>query len=142
MSLKTYDPGLVIVTFKGIILGGFMSGTFVKAERSEDAYKLSAGSQGEVVRVRSRRRDGTVTVTLQGSSPTNDLLVAIAIADEAANSGVGALSVTDLNGGTLIASGAAWIRKLPDYEAGDDLSGREWVIDCDQLVMNLAGADF
>lgn len=137
---KNYDPGLVVMTWKGIQIYGFMDGTFIKAERSEDAYKMEVGAGGDVTRTRSRNRTGMVTATLQAASPVNDLLSAQALIDEKFGTGYGPLMVKDLNGTTLISASIAWIKKLPDAEYAADASSREWVFDCASLAMSLGGA--
>lgn len=135
-----YDPGQVVVNFKGIDLVAVMDGTFVNAERAEDAFSMQVGAGGDVTRVRSRNRSGAVTVTLQAASPANDLLSAVALDDELFGTGTGPLLVKDLFGNTLIDADTAWIRKLPAVEFADDASGREWVFDCAELSMFVGGS--
>lgn len=137
---RNYDPGRVVMTFSGILLQGFMDGTFISAERAEDAFSTSVGASGDVTRVRSRDRTGTVTATLQAASPTNDLLTAVAWQDELFGLGYGPLMVKDLNGTMLISATVAWIKKFPTAEFADEASGREWAFDCAELVMNVGGA--
>lgn len=139
-QFRQYDPGQVVVNFKGIDLVAVMDGTFVSAERAEDAFAMSVGAGGDVTRVRSRNRTGTVTVTLQAASPSNDLLSAVATSDELFGTGTGPLLVKDLYGNTLIASDTAWIRKLPAVEFADEASGREWAFDCAELEMVIGGS--
>lgn len=139
-SYKNYDPALVVCTFKGIRLTGYADGTFISAEREEDAFSKSVGAGGDVTRVRNRNRSGSVTVTLQASSPTNDLLSAIANEDEILGTGVGTLLVKNINGTTILEAENAWIRKMPTVEAAKDASSREWAFDCAELVMVIGGA--
>lgn len=137
---KNYDPGQVVASFKGIQLLGFMDGTFISAERAEDAFEMAVGAQGDVTRVRNRNRTGTVTVTLQAASPANDLLSAQAALDELAGVGYGPLLVKDLNGTTVLEAPIAWLKKVPTVEFGDEASGREWMFDCSELIMAVGGA--
>ncbi len=137
---RNYDPGRVVVTFKGIRLLAPQDGTFVSAEREEDAFTKQVGSAGDVTRSRNRNISGSVTVTLQQASPTNDLLSALAEADELTGLNYGALMVKDLNGTTLLEAPNAWIRKTPTVEFAKEASGREWVFDCAQLIMNVGGS--
>ncbi len=139
-DFKQYDPGLVTVVFKGILLRGFMDGTFVNAERDEDAFSKAAGAGGDITRVRSRNRGGSVTVTLKAESPSNDSLSAVARLDELFGSGVGPLMVRDLNNTTIIAAENAWIRKLPASGYAVEASPREWVFDCAELEMHVGSA--
>jgi len=136
---KNFDPALVIFTFRGITLQGYIDGTFISAERSEDAYETVVGAGGDVTRVRNRNRMGTVTCTLLQASPTNDLLSAVALEDELFNTGDGPLLLKDLNGTSLAQAANAWIQKLPNLEYADTATGREWVFACAELEMNVGG---
>lgn len=140
MIFRNYDPGQIVASFNGIEILGFMDGTFILAERSEDGFAKEVGAQGDVTRVRSRDRSGSVTFTLKAESPTNDRLAEVALDDENFGIGVGELFVKDLNGTTLIESAEAWIRKIPNAEYADAATGREWVIDCAALEMSLGGS--
>jgi hypothetical protein len=139
MAVKTYDPGKIVLTFAGNLIGGYADGTFVLAERREGAFGLVIGAGGEGCRIRSRNKSGSVTLTLMASSLANDILSAIAAADELAGTGVGPLFLKDLNGNTLVAAANAWIEKLPNVEFGKDLSTREWLIACEQLDVTVGG---
>lgn len=139
-DFKNYDPAKVVVSFRGALLVGFMDGTFVTAERTEDAYAMAVGASGDVARVRNRNRTGSITVTLMQTSPSNDALSAIAAADELSGLGYGQAIIKDLNGTTLVRAVNAWIRKLPAAEHSSDLVGRQWVLDCAELEMYLGGS--
>ncbi len=138
--MRNYDPGKIVVTFGGILIRGYAEGTFVTAERAEDGFELSVGAGGDVTRVRNRNRSGSVTLTLQAESPTNDLLSAMATADELSGTGTGALMIKDLNGTTLARAESAWIRKFANVEYSDTGSTREWAIDCAELELLVGGA--
>ncbi len=140
MDFKNYDPARVTVTFKGVPLLGFGEGTFVSIERTEDAFSMKVGAQGDVTRSRKQDRTGSVTVMLQQASPTNDALSAIHAEDELFGTGYGALLVKDLNGTTIADSENAWIRKLPVGEYADEASDREWVFDCADLNFHVGGS--
>lgn len=141
MATHPYDPGRVVMTFRGILInGGYMDGTFISAERAEDGFKMSVGAAGDVTRVRSRNRTGTVTLTLQAADSINDLLAAVVAEDEFFGTGFGSLMVKDLNGTTLIDAPIAWIKKVPKTDFADDASGREWAFDCAQLTITPGGS--
>lgn len=138
--MKQYDPKKIVITFGGILIQGYADGTFVNAERSEDAFETSVGAGGDVTRVRNNNRTGTVTLTLQSESLTNDLLSAKAAVDEASGRGVGSLFIKDLNGTTLVRAESAWIKKMPGTEYADSGGNREWVIDCAELEIHAGGS--
>jgi hypothetical protein len=139
MTTRTYDPALVNVSFSGIPLSGFAPDTFLKATRSTDAFALKIGAGGEAARALSRDRSGEVTLTLMATSQSNDLLSAIANADEQSGQGVGALFIKELNGTTLLMAESAWVKKMPDLERGTDIATVEWVFTCADLTVFLGG---
>lgn len=131
-----WDPKTVIVVFGEDRIEGFADGTFVRAERAEDAFSVSVGSDGSGARVRNRNESGTVTVTLQQSSAGNATLSAVREADELGTdgSGVKQLLVKTITGESRFFAEEAWIRKSPAQEYAKDQSDREWVfetIKCD-----------
>lgn len=137
---KNYDPQSHILNFAGFDISGFADGTFISIERAEDAYSMAVGSTGDVTRVRSRNRTGSVTITLQQSMPVNELLSAQALKDEADNTGAGDLLIKDSNGTLVARAEVAWIKKLPKIDRAKEQSNIEWVIDCADLVIENVGS--
>ena len=140
-NFSEFDPGRVIVAFNGLRIVGFMDGTIITAERDEDASTASSGAGGDVVLVRSRNKMGTVTLTLQQTSPSNlDLINQFNdYEDPETTTGVGELQIDDLDGDVLLIAETAWIKKPASFEFGTDLSGREWTFGCAQLNYKAVG---
>jgi hypothetical protein len=138
-QFSQWDPGRVTASAMGIPMRGFATGEFIKAAYNSDAFTVQSGAQGDAVRVRSRDQTGTVTFTLQASSPTNDLLLARAKLDRLFGTGYGPLLVQDLNGTTRIRASRCWIKKVPDATMATDPSDREWVIECFDLEIEPGG---
>lgn len=139
MTTRTYDPALVNISFNGLPLGGFAPDTFLQVERNEDGFTLMVGAGGEAARSQSRNRSGRVTLTLLSTSQTNDILSAIANADELTGSGVGVLFIKEFNGTTLVLAESAWIMKQPTIERGAEVTTVEWVFECEELTMFAGG---
>jgi hypothetical protein len=137
---KQYDPGLVTFSFAGILVVGYAEGTFLRAERMEDAVSLNVGSGGDVVRVINRNRSGFFTITLQNASPSNDLLSAVARQDELFGTGIGPAMLKNINSTLIISSPVAWIRKVPAIEFSKEATNNEWIIDCAEMIPNIGGA--
>lgn len=139
MSVKTYDPAKVTITFAGIIVEGHADGTFITAARNNPSFSLKVGSSGEGARAKSNDRSGIVTLTLQQSSASNDLLSAQAALDEASGDGIGSLLIKDLSGTTLCSAETAWIQKPADVEYAKEISDRQWVLETDILNIFAGG---
>jgi len=139
MAAKTYSPKKVSITVAGVIITGYADGTFVSVERAADAFTKVVGSDGEVGRVHSADRSGKITITLQQTSESNDVLSALQIADETTLTGKFPVVVKDTNGTSLYMAGDAWIMKNPNAEYSNGMSTREWSIECADLVAFAGG---
>lgn len=133
--MKTYDPSKVVMTFLGNPITGYADGSFIKAGRNEDTFKLTVGSSGEGCRTRSTNRSGKVTLTLMQSSAANDLLSAAHRLDELVGTGVGALLIKDLNGTALVEAPNCWITKPADMEFAKEVGNREWILECEAMIL-------
>ncbi len=139
MSVYTYDPSQVLVTVGGAMISGFTDGSFVKVARDEDAYSKVVGADGQVSRAKNANTSGSVTITLKQTSASNDVLSALAAADEVGNAGLVPILIKDLLGATLASSPDAWIKKLPDMDLAKEVSDREWALDCGELWIIVGG---
>lgn len=127
MSVKTYDPKSLIISFAGQALTGFADGVFCNIVPSGDKFTAITGADGEVSRSKSVDYSYEVTITLQQTSESNDKLSTIMIADKLRNAGVFPLSVKDLEGTSFFFASSAWIQKDPDVSYGKEIENREWV---------------
>lgn len=137
MTLHTYDPSLVTIAIGGAVMSGFSDGTFVEISRNEPTWNTVVGADGIVTRGKTNNRSGTLTLTLKQSSPSNDVLSALLIADELANGSVFPVLIKDLSGTSLYFSAQAFISSFPTSTFSKDITDRSWVItlaDCDMLV--------
>lgn len=140
IGVKTYDPKMVVITFGAVPISGYAEGTFVRVNRSGDAFTKSKGAGGDIERVNRNQGDFEVSITLQQTSSSNTELSAILAADQATNAGVFPLTIKDMLGNTLFFAPQAWIRKDPEWEDGDDLNSREWTFDTG-IAGNLVGGN-
>ncbi len=139
MAITTYDPKKVVVSFLGNLLTGFTSGSFVTVARAVDGFTLKVGADGKGTRVRSSNRSGTITINLDQTSPSNDVLSAAAAADELGGVGVGPFFLKDSGGRTLAVAQSAWVKKMPSVDFSDAAGSRAWVLETDELVVFAGG---
>lgn len=139
MSFSEYDPKKITITLGGVVVTGYADGTFVGFERTSDAYTMTTGADNLTTRVKSNDKSGTITITLQQSSVTNNILSSFAALDESANVGVFSFLMKDILGTTLVTAKAAWVKKLPAIEFGNELTNREWVLDCSDSKVTAGG---
>lgn len=139
MTVKTYQPNLVSVSFRGVPITGFAPDTFVSATRNNDSWSINVGSGGDATRTKSGDKSGRVELTLLAESESNAILDAFAKTDEASGLGLGPLGIKDLSGADVITAGTAWIVKPPDQEKANTGSNRVWMFETDNLEITNAG---
>jgi hypothetical protein len=131
--MRTYDAKKVVVTLAGIVLpGGFAEDDGIKVTPNEpEQWQSMYGQDGQVVRSKVNNSGVKVTLTLQQSSDTNDILSRLLNQDlEAVNGqGIGAFQLTDLNGNTIIRGPQAWIVGFPEVTRGKTAKTNAWVIE-------------
>lgn len=135
--MRNYDPKEVSAVAGGHLVAGFAEGEFIRVEPNADEFVDVAGSQGDVSRARIGDRRVTVTLILQQTSPSNDVLTAFAELDRTTPNGGGVFSflLRDRQGTTLIQAEEAWVQRRPDVTFSNEVTNREWTI-------RLAEADY
>lgn len=122
--VTSYDAKDVSVIVNGTYLTGFAEGTFVSYSKDEEGFVTSVGAQGDIARAKVNNPLGTITVTLQQTSPqvsmlnklaTSGKLVGVRIIHKGTN--------TQKVGGTQ-----CFIKKPADGEYSDEVSNREFEI--------------
>ncbi|MCL2188428.1 MAG: DUF3277 family protein [Defluviitaleaceae bacterium] len=126
--IRTYDPGAVNLVVGGQVITGVADGTWITVERAEDSFTEYIGSKGEVAMAESNNRSGTVTVTLENTSPSVAYLYRLA--KRRGRNAIIDVSVVDANeeGGMRWAASEGRVRRPPNYEAGKEITEREFQI--------------
>lgn len=138
-KLFTYDPKRVSMIYAGAIIDGFADGEFISAERNEDSANFEPGAQGGGTRTLSSNKSGRVTVRLQQSSPSNSVFNQQLKAMESGRGGLAPLLIKDNDSGDIIASATMWVTKPPVTGFSNEQSNREWVLETQNLDLNVAG---
>ena len=122
--VTSYDAKDVSVIVNGIYLTGFADGTFVSYEKTEDGWTISTGSMGEVARAKVNNPLGTITVTLQQTSPQVSMLNNLAKSGKLVEARVIHKGTnTEKVGGTQ-----CFVMKPASGEYGSEISNREFTI--------------
>lgn len=127
MALHTYDPSEVTVAIGGAIMSGYTDGTFVEIARNEATWNTVVGADGIVTRGKTNNRSGTLTLTLKQSSPSNDILSALLIADELTNASVFPVLIKDLSGTSIFFSAQSFLTTFANSTFSKDITDRSWV---------------
>lgn len=130
MGVKTYSPDRVIMTFGAHTIKGYADGTFVSIEQASDGITSEAGADGEVARAMSTDKRMKVTMTLQQTSESNDVLSDAYDRDQITRGAyILPITIEDKRGTSLFSAAQAWIVRKPNAEFGKELATREWVIE-------------
>lgn len=137
--MAEWDPQKFIITVGSITVAQFASGTFIKAMYDNDLYSLEMGADGSGCRIRNADESGKFEITLLKSSPSNDLLSALAVLDRATAQGVVPVQVKDGNGAAVASAEKAWVVKPADLERGKELGDVTWTLQTDKLKLIQGG---
>ena len=136
-ALKIYDSNQVTIVAMGIpIIGGFDDGEFLTIEQESDDFDAVVGTDGQVTRSKTNNNMATITIKLMQSSDCNSALSALLNLDKAQpnGAGVGPFLVRDRGGTAIYTASKCWISKAPDVSFDRDAVGREWTLQCADLL--------
>ena len=122
--VTSYDAKDVSVIVNGVYLTGFADGTFVSYEKTEDRFNVVVGAQGDTARARINNPLGTITVTLQQTSPQ------VAMLNNLAKSGKLVETRVIHKGSNTVKVGGTqcFVMKEASGEYGSEISNREFTL--------------
>ena len=114
-----YNAKDVVITVDGVFITG-LGEDMVQGEKDEDNASVAVGAQGDVVVNETNNDLGTITLTLQGTSPQLPMLKKLARTKQIVPVWVNNKSLGEKMGGSK-----AIIKKTPSIEYGAELADRE-----------------
>lgn len=120
--IKTYDAKDVVVTFGSVYITGF-SEDMITCAKDEEMFSTSVGAQGDVVVNTTNNPLGTISLTLQATSPQIEYL-----RECARNGTYTSCYVTNKNLGERIGGSQARIKNYPESEYGAEVGDRTFEI--------------
>lgn len=137
--MAEWDPQKFIITVGAINVTHFANGTFIKAMYDEDLYSYEPGADGNGCRIRNANEAGKFEITLLKSSPSNDLLSALALLDRASGRGAVPVQVKDGNGAAVASAETAWVVKPADLERSKELGDVTWTLQSNKIQIVQGG---
>lgn len=134
--LKPYISSKVVIVWDGLSIQGF-SDNFVNISYDEDQTITTQGPDGQVSNTLKPATVGTIEITLQQNSKSNqDLMNVFALAKLSDTFVQGPLIVRDPSGGTLYTADDAHVKRPPDITLGasHEDGERTWTFTCANLV--------
>jgi len=140
MAIRNYSPSDVSVLLAGFYqVDGFVSGSFLSISKDVQPYKTTRTADGTIARTFIKDDSYTVTLKIASTSPTNDLLTGIVLADSATQYVKFPLFIKDNRGTSLFLAPTCWVKEMPDLTFSDGVTERTWVIQATQCVTNFGG---
>jgi hypothetical protein len=139
-SQRTFDLKNMKVIVGVTQITGFGDGDSIRVERMSDTFTDSVGGDGEVERGKTNDYRGTITISVQQTSPTLKLLSDVMLADEVSNGGVVPIAVLDSVGFDAHIAAECWLVKPPAAVYGKEIGkNREWTFRAASLDMFFGG---
>lgn len=109
---------------------GFMEDSLVTVTPSVATYTPYNGADNTGARVRSGNKSASIVLTLQQTSPSNDVLTQLHLRDlqSRKNAGLFSVMIKDASGRSVASARQAYIEKLPEMAYTNNMSAREWTI--------------
>ena len=142
---STFAPNDVTVVISqgdfSHVVSGFSEDSIVTIERNSDTFSLYTGADDTNTRIYQANTSGMITLPLQQTSNSNDILSQLYENDRASrdSSGMFAITVKDNSGRSVFFAEEAFIGRVPDASFGNSMNLREWQIQAVRLKVTFGG---
>lgn len=126
--VRTYAPDKILMLVNAVPMTGFAEDSFISIAPNADMSTIQVGADGEVARSLGTNRTCTVTLSLQQTSPSNDVLSALIDVDAVTGGVLFPVTVQDLLGRSIFVASQGWISRRPTIAFGREAGNREWTI--------------
>lgn len=129
-----YSPYDVTVTISqgtmSHVLAGYAEDSMIEVERAKDTFMLYSGADNVSSFIHSPNTSGTMTIHLQQTSASNDILTELyhKASELRSIDGLFSVMIKDNSGRTVVFSSEAIIGKLPQVSYGASMQIRDWQI--------------
>lgn len=145
--LATFAPNDVTVVItqrsSGIahIVSGYSEDSIVNIERVAETFTMYTGADNTSTRIYNANKSATVTLSLQQTSASNDILSLLYSNDAASrnSSGLFSLQISDASGRSRYFSDDAYVGVVPNSGFGNSMQTRDWVLHAHNLDTYIGG---
>ena len=145
--LATFAPNDVTVVItqrsSGIahIVSGYSEDSIVNIERSAETFTMYTGADNTSTRIYNANKSATVTLSLQQTSASNDILSLLYANDSNSrnSSGLFSLQISDSSGRSRYFSDDAYVGVVPNSQFGNSMQVRDWVLHAHNLDTYIGG---
>jgi hypothetical protein len=144
--LNIYSPGDITVTLTrddgfAHTIGGYMEDAMISVEPTQDTFTMFTSADNRSTLMFHEDTSASVMLTLNQTSPSNDVLTALYKEFRGAKSAskLFTLTVKDNNGRSLYVSPQAFVGRLPTASFANTMQSRDWTIVCHDMDQNAGG---
>ncbi|ATW58391.1 hypothetical protein CNR37_00184 [Pseudomonas phage ventosus] len=145
--LATFAPNDVNVVItqrsSGIahIVSGYSEDSIVNIERVAETFTMYTGADNTSTRIYNANKSATVTLSLQQTSASNDILSLLYSNDAASrnSSGLFSLQISDNSGRSRYFSDDAYVGVVPNSGFSNTMQTRDWVLHAHNLDTYIGG---
>lgn len=145
--LATFAPNDVNVvitqTSSGIahIVSGYSEDSIVNIERVAETFTMYTGADNTSTRIYNANKSAMVTLSLQQTSASNDILSLLYSNDAASrnSSGLFSLQISDASGRSRYFSDDAYVGVVPNSGFANSMQTRDWVLHAHNLDTYIGG---
>lgn len=127
MSVQTYSPSKVVLTFGGYVASGWDT---ISIKRESPSFKVVRGIRGKNSRVRTNNTAASVTISVPQTSMLNAVLHQVVKKDEEFGTGKLEIMIKDTMGTEIFRSGEGFVEAPADTTYDTEITNREWTIHC------------
>lgn len=138
----TYSPLDVLVTLSGLYtVEGFSDSAMVSIVKDEAPFQYQKSMDGSISRLMKKDATYTITLSLNQTSPSNDILMAIHRVDLLTGLGKFPILIKDGSGTSFFFATNCWIENIPDLTFTSGIGSRDWVLKCSFGDATIGGND-
>lgn len=145
--LATFAPNDVTVVItqrsSGIahIVSGYSEDSIVNIERNSETFTMYTGADNTSTRIYNSNKSAKVTLSLQQTSSSNDILSLLYANDSNSrnSSGLFSLQISDSSGRSRYFSDDAYVGVVPNSQFGNSMQVRDWVLHAHNLDTYIGG---
>ena len=141
----TYAPNEVSVVITQLSTGivhlvsGYSEDSIVAVDRNSDTFSMYKGADDSATRIYNSDTALVVTLSLQQTVTSNDVLTALYRNDSASKDAMFSVLIADNSGRSRFFAEEAYIAKLPDAKYSNSMQIREWVLHAPNSEMTIGG---
>lgn len=144
-TLATFAPEDVkVVLTRGDFthtISGYSEDGMVNIARNSPTFETFTSADNQSTRVYKSNTSANVTLTLNQTSASNDVLSQLYLNDKNSrdSSGLFSVQILDMSGRSRFASAQSFIAVVPDASFSNSVQTREWTIFCDSVDAYIGG---